>query len=117
MQRAVTARRLAKVRTPFDGPCPAIPQVPPAPGASLRGVHDDAENLAHLIKAVDDAKESLVYLKRLREMYDGRLRAGNARHTKNMRWIAEQRRDDDIVAWAKKRLLDAGPTFYIKERR
>ncbi|CUG92259.1 Hypothetical protein, putative [Bodo saltans] len=117
-QRYLTkeGRRVAKVRSPFDGPMPS-PSVPLHPKVVLeRSMQlDDREKLRHLVQAVDEAKESLAHLQRLNDMYDGRLRAGSARQAKQFRVIHEERSDDDVAQWARKQLVDAGPTFYMKE--
>jgi hypothetical protein len=114
-QRFLVGRRVAKVRTPFDGPSPP-PQMPTHPKVvAERCKHlDDVGKLRHLVQAVDEAKETLAYLQRLNDVYNGRLKAGSARQSKHLREIHDDRSDERVAQWARTQLLDAGPTFYMK---
>lgn len=119
--KGATSRRVARVRTPFDGPRPMPPPlVPYAARTGRSGVatsSDDAQRLGELIRAVDASKESLVHSERLCEMYASRLKAGCARQTKYLDWIDGEKSDAELRRWAQKCMLDAGPTFYMKEER
>lgn len=115
--RYLLARRIAKVRTPFDGPMPS-PQRPEPSSTTLarcQQTNDAVATLQQLVQAADDAKESLVYLEHLNQMYSARLKAGRARQATHLRRIHDEKSDEKVKQWAQRRLLDAGPSFYMRE--
>lgn len=109
------SRRLMRVRTPFDGYCPQVPPTAKVSSVIKKLEACDSQGRISLLAAeVDRAKEHLLHLQRLNNMYSARWSFGKQQLLKQAA-IFSTSTDRDLQAFAQKQCRDAGPSCFERK--